>query len=111
MSSTNLPSTNLLQSALLSLDQAVQLLEAASARRSSRDDITKGAEAELALMRMDRTRLADDLDRAVARGNALDSARSDVALRLERAIATIRDTLGSQTINNQTASNLLSRKA
>jgi Domain of unknown function (DUF4164) len=89
-------STSSLETALLSLDQAVQLLEAASARRSSRDDMTKSAEAELALMRMDRTRLAEDLDRAVARGNALDSARSDVAARLDRAIATIRDTLGNQ---------------
>jgi hypothetical protein len=89
-------STSSLESALLSLDQAVQLLEAASARRISRDDITKSAEAELALMRMDRTRLAEDLDRAVARGNALDSARSDVAARLDRAITTIRDTLGNQ---------------
>jgi Domain of unknown function (DUF4164) len=94
-------STFSLETALMSLDQAVQLLEAASARRNSRDDMTKSAEAELALMRMDRTRLAEDLDRAVARGNALDSARSDVATRLERAIATIRNTLGSQTISSQ----------
>ena len=95
-------STSSIDSALQSLDQAVQMLEAASTRRNSRDDIVKGAEAELALMRMDRTRLAQDLDTAVARGNALDSARADVASRLERAISTIRDTLGSKTIN-QTA--------
>ena len=94
-------SSSSIDSALLSLDQAIQILEAATARRNSRDDIVKGSEAELALMRMDRARLASDLDRAVARGNALDSARADVASRLERAVATIRDTLGSQTSNNQ----------
>ncbi len=94
-------SSSSIDSALLSLDQAIQILEAATARRNSRDDIVKGSEAELALMRMDRARLASDLDIAVARGNALDSARSDVAHRLEKAIATIRDTLGSQSVNNQ----------
>ena len=94
-------SSSSIDSALLSLDQAIQILEAATARRNSRDDIVKGSEAELALMRMDRARLASDLDIAVARGNALDSARSEVASRLEKAIATIRDTLGSQSVNNQ----------
>ncbi len=95
--------TSSIESALLSLDQAIQILEAAAARRNSRDDIVKGSEAELALMRMDRARLASDLDTAIARGNALDSARSEVASRLDRAIATIRDTLGSQTTHNQIA--------
>ncbi len=98
-SSTSIPS------ALTVLDQAVQQLEAAVARRNSRDETLKDAETELTLMRTDRARLADELDAAISRGNALDSARADVAGRLEKAIATIRDTLGNAGSGNATSGN------
>ncbi len=83
-----------LDAALHALESAVTQLEAAHARRKHRDAQVGDVEAELQLMRSDRSRLADELDAAVARGNALDAARTDVANRLERAIHTIRNTLG-----------------
>ncbi len=87
-------SYNVIDTSLASLETAIAQLEAAVSRRNTRDDILKNNDAELALMRMDRSRLAVDLDAALARGNALDCARADVSNRLERAISTIRDTLG-----------------
>ena len=79
--------------ALDALNAALGSLEAASARRGGRDERLRGLETELALMREDRESLARDLDGALARSNALDSARSDASARLEQAIGTIRTIL------------------
>lgn len=79
--------------ALDALAAAVGALEAASARRGSRDERLKALETELALMRDDREALARNLDGALVRANALDEARSDVSQRLEQAIGSIRGIL------------------
>ena len=79
-----------LSAAIASLGSAVGALEAATARRASRNEQAGDMETELNLMREDRAKLAEELDAALARGNVLDTARNDVSARLEKAIVTIR---------------------
>lgn len=79
--------------ALDRLNGAVGALEAAQARRGSRDERLRDLETELALMRQDRERLAVDLDQALARAQSLDAARNDVSARLDNAIGTLRSLL------------------
>jgi Domain of unknown function (DUF4164) len=76
--------------ALKRLATALEGLEAATERRARTDASRSNIDEEFAVMQDDRTRLALELDAATARNKALAAANGDVAIRLERASATIR---------------------
>ena len=93
-----LPSTTLpenLQAALKRLSAALDQLEAVAERRAQSDAVRTNLEEELAVMQDDRSRLAVELDGAVARGKTLAHANDEVARRLLRASATIGAVLGN----------------
>ena len=72
------------------LTGALDQLEASAMRRSAADAARANLEDELAVMADDRTRLAAELDGALARAQTLGSANAEVAQRLDRAGATVR---------------------
>ena len=80
---------NALDSALRRLNAALDQLEAAEERRGHADAARGNIEEELAIMQDDRTRLAVELDGALAQGKSLQLAQEEVALRLDRARAAI----------------------
>jgi len=84
-----------LEAALKRLSAALDQIEAAAERRALADAGRIDMETELAVMQDDRARLAVELDGAAARARTLDHAAAEVAKRLERANATIRDVLGA----------------
>jgi hypothetical protein len=81
--------------ALRRLAIALDQLEAAQARGARALAMHADVEEELAVMQDDRSRLAVELDAAVARNKALMAANDEVAKRLERASDTIRDLLAA----------------
>ena len=85
---------NALASALRRLDAALDHLEAAAERRGLADAARGNIEEELAIMQDDRTRLAVELDGALAQGKTLNLAHDEVARRLERARLTIENVIG-----------------
>ena len=78
-----------LASGIESLGGAVSALEAAFARRSSRDALAGDADTERRLMREDRSRLAADLEIAADRCTVLEAARADASERLRNAIESL----------------------
>lgn len=76
------------------LAAALDQLEAASERRAQGDALRADREEELAIMQKDRSRLAVELDGALARGQGLDLANQEAGRRLARAEAAIRSALG-----------------
>jgi len=74
-----------LQAALKRLSAALDQLEAASERRAKSDFERVNLEDELAVLQDDRTRLAVELDGAVARSRSLELANTDVARRIQKA--------------------------
>jgi Domain of unknown function (DUF4164) len=82
-----------LDAALKRLAAALDLLEAASERRARADTLRTNLEDELAVMQDDRSRLAVELDGAVARSMSLELANDEVARRLSGASAEIREVL------------------
>lgn len=82
-----------LQRALQRLNGALDSLDAAAERRAEAEAARADAEAEFAVMQDDRARLAVELDAALARARGLDRAVDEVAGRLDRAGATLRDIL------------------
>ena len=86
---------NALDAALRRLDAALGQLEAAAARRGQADAARGNIEEELAIMQDDRSRLAAELDGALAQGRALQLAQDEVARRLEQARATIEAVIGA----------------
>ena len=82
-----------LQRAVQRLNGALDALDAAAARRAEAEAARADADAEFAVLQDDRSRLALELDAALARSRALDRAADEVAGRLERAGATVRDIL------------------
>ena len=84
-----------LDAALKRLNAALGQLEAAAERRAQSDAARVNLEEELAIMQDDRSRLAVELDGAMARGKTLTHANDEVARRLLRASATIGAVLGS----------------
>ena len=89
MSDTSLP----LVSALQRLGAAVDLLDAAAARRFSADRSDAARSTELELMRGDRAKLAELLDQALARGRALENVHKDITARVDRAIGLVQGAL------------------
>ena len=76
------------------LKDALEALESAMERRADVDRDVAALNAQVHAFDSDRARLATELDTAVARARELESANRDVAERLDRAIADIRDVLG-----------------
>ena len=72
---------------------AIERLEHAVDLRSERDRIALGAEVEVQRMTADRTRLARELDSALARGQRLERANREVSQRLVDAMERVRDVL------------------
>jgi hypothetical protein len=89
MSDASLP----LVSALQRLGSAVDLLDAAAARRVAAEKSDSSRATELELMRGDRAKLAELLDHALARGRALENVHADITARVDRAIGLVRGAL------------------
>ena len=82
-----------LDAALKRLAAALDRLDAASERRAKADALRANIEDELAVMQDDRSRLAVELDGAIARAKSLELANDEVARRLNGASAEIRGVL------------------
>jgi hypothetical protein len=79
--------------ALQRLGSAIDLLDAAAARRFAGEKAEAARSMELELMRGDRARLAELLDQALARARALEAARDEATLRIDRAIGLVTEAL------------------
>jgi hypothetical protein len=88
---TNLPER--LDAALKRLAAALDRLAAASERRARAHSLRTNLEDELAVMQDDRSRLAVELDGAIARLKSLELANDEIARRLNGASAEIREVL------------------
>jgi hypothetical protein len=82
--------------ALARLSAAVDLLDAAAMRRLAAEKSEQARAVELDLMRADRARLADQLDKAVARGRELETARHDAMERVDRAMALVKGVMAER---------------
>ena len=72
---------------------ALEALEAAIERRQEADRHREAVSAQLHALGVDRSRLASDLDGAVARSRALETTNREVGRRLDVAIDTIKSVL------------------
>jgi Domain of unknown function (DUF4164) len=84
---------NPLDAASRRLALALDALEAAVERRRSADGSAAGLTEEINTLGADRSRLASELDAAVARARTLETVNREVAQRLDVAIGTIRSML------------------
>jgi hypothetical protein len=82
-----------LETSLKRLASAVEALEWASDLRMRHDDARATTQEEFALMQDDRSRLAVELDAAVDRSRALESANAKAAKRLSHAAQAIERVL------------------
>jgi chromosome segregation ATPase len=82
-----------LDAALRRLAAALDKLEAAGERRAKADAVRGNLEEELAVLQDDRSRLAVELDGAIARAKSLEVANEEVGRRLHHASAEIRAVL------------------
>ena len=92
-----------LDATLKRLSAALDHLEAAAERRSIADSRRADLEEELAVMQDDRSRLAVELDGALARARRLDEANAEVARRLGETGAAIRSLLGEAPDDGESA--------
>ena len=83
-----------LEISLKRLASAVEALEWAADVRARHDEARATTQEEFALMQDDRSRLAVELDAAVDRSRALESANSEAAKRLAHAAQAIERVLG-----------------
>jgi L-lactate utilization protein LutB len=72
------------------LQAALDALEGAVERRLERDRGQAALASQVHAFDSDRSRLAEELDSAVARARRLEAANREVAEQLDEAIATIR---------------------
>jgi hypothetical protein len=82
-----------LASAIDDLSRAIDGVERAALRQASKADLV----TELALMRIDRNRLAEALDDALARIRTLDAARLTSGEKIDSAITALRGLLAKET--------------
>lgn len=87
--------SNPLDRAQRRLALALDALEAAVRRRQETDRSLADLEAELSVLGDDRSRLAQELDRAQARAARLELTTGTVSKRLDLAVDTIRAILDS----------------
>ncbi len=83
-----------LEISLSRVASAVDALELAADRRMRHDEARATEQEEFALMQDDRSRLAVELDAAVDRSRALESANDEAANRLAHAARAIERILG-----------------
>ena len=83
-----------LEISLKRLASAVEALEWAADLRMRHDEARATTQEEFALMQDDRSRLAVELDAAVDRSRALESANTEAAKRLAHAAEAIERVLG-----------------
>ena len=83
-----------LEISLKRVASAVEALEWATDLRMRHDEARATTQEEFALMQDDRSRLAVELDAAVDRSRALESANSEAGKRLARAADAIGRVLG-----------------
>ncbi|MBV8449072.1 MAG: DUF4164 domain-containing protein [Hyphomicrobiales bacterium] len=84
----------LLDQALQRLSAALDRLELAATARLDAEQGLEPLETELAIMRDDRSRLAVELDGALARNASLEQATREMSQRVGRAIGSIEAVLG-----------------
>jgi hypothetical protein len=85
--------TSAIEAATRRLALALDGLEAAAEERREVDLGEDNLMAQVHALADDRSRLASDLDVAVARGRTLETTNRDIARRLDSAIRTIRSVL------------------
>jgi hypothetical protein len=85
--------TSAIEAATRRLALALDGLEAAAEERREVDLGEDNLMAQVHALDDDRSRLASDLDAAIARGRMLETANRDIARRLDSAIKTIRSAL------------------
>lgn len=85
-----------LDDALRRLSAALEQLETTAARRIETELSHADLEEELAVMQDDRSRLALELDAALAQKIALEKTRDEVLTRLDRTSLGIRAVLGGE---------------
>ena len=90
-----------LEISLKRLVSAVEALEWATDLRVRHDEARASTQEEFALMQDDRSRLAVELDAAVDRSRALESANAEAAKRLARAAQTVERVLGRLTPDSE----------
>ena len=83
-----------LEMSLKRVASAVDALEWAAEVRTRHDEARATTQEEFALMQDDRSRLAVELDAAVDRSRALESANSEASKRLAHAAQAIERVLG-----------------
>jgi len=90
--------SNLIETATLRLSAALDALESAIEHRREADREVDGHAARVHAFGVDRSRLADELDRAQARAQALEHSNREIAARLDAAIGSIRNVLDSEQV-------------
>jgi hypothetical protein len=85
--------TSAIDAASRRLTLALDALEAALERRRDADRGEAGLVAQVHALGSDRSRLASDLDAAVARSRSLETTNHEIARRLDVAITSIRSVL------------------
>jgi hypothetical protein len=85
--------TSAIDAASRRLNHALDALEAAIERRRDADREEAGLVAQVHALGSDRSRLASDLDSAVARSRTLETTNREIARRLDVAISSIRSVL------------------
>jgi len=90
-----------LEMSLKRVASAVDALEWASEARTRHDEARATTQEEFALMQDDRSRLAVELDAAVDRSRALESANSEAAKRLAHAAQAIERVLSRLTPDSE----------
>jgi chromosome segregation ATPase len=85
-----------IDAALERLSRALDLLEQAAEARSEAESRRAERDEALSVLQDDRSRLAIELDGALARNRSLQNAAEDVSRRLDAAGATVRTLLGAR---------------
>jgi hypothetical protein len=93
---SEIDSIDSIEAASRRLTLALDALEAAVERRREAARTEDSLATQIHALGDDRSRLAGDLDQAVARVRALESVNRDVAKRIAQAIETIRGVLASE---------------
>lgn len=85
-----------IEAATKRLVSALDALEAAVERRVEADRGEDELAARIQALGADRSRLADELDHALVQSRALERTNREIAVKLDAAIATIRDVIGPE---------------
>lgn len=84
-----------IDNAVKRLAQALDALDAAVERRREADRTEEALVAQVHVLGLDRTKLANSLDGETARARKLEETNRDIAQRLDTAIASIQSVLDS----------------